>query len=164
MAKREFKPLSWLVTYYDCNADKIKYYDVLKYRQDFIKKLKKKCSTKEEFAKKMRSECMWSYWSKCEWEMIIEIDDDGRVWLSPWVGCREPEKVRTDVTDRTDFDWRGFAEDHILNKGWRDGTAKIDVWDQLERHFDEFIDYIWYTRLKYERSDPKYSRETEETV
>ena len=162
MAKKEFNKLSWLVTYHDCNADKIKYYDVLKHREDFIKKLKKKCATKEEFAEKMRRECMWSYWSKAEWEMIIEIDDSGRVWLSPWVGCREPDKVRVDVTDRTDFDWHRFAEDHILNKGWRDGTAKIDVWDQLEYRFDEFIDYIWYTRLKYERTDSKYNRETEE--
>ena len=164
MAKREFKPLSWLVTYYDCNSDKIKYYDVLKHKEAFIKQLKKKCASKEEFAEKMRREYIWSYWSKCEWEMIIEIDDNGRVWLSPWVGSRKPQDVRIDVTDRTDFDWRSFGEDHILNKGWRDGTAKIDVWDQLEWRWDEFVDYIWYTRLKYERADSKYNRETEETI
>ena len=162
--KRDVKPLSWLVTYYDCNTNKIKYYDVLKHKEAVIKQLKKKCATKEEFAEKMRRECMWSYWSKCEWEMIIEIDDNGRVLLYPWVGSRNPQGALTDVTDRTDFDWKSFAEDHALNKGRRDNTAKIDVWDQLEAKWDEFIDYIWYTRLRYERSDPKYDRKTEETV
>ena len=156
--------LSWIVTYHNCNADKIEYRDILKYREDFIKKLKKKCATKEEFAEKMRREMMWSYWSKCEWEMIVEIDDNGRIWLSPWVGSRNPQGTRTDVTDRTDFDWRNFAEGHILNKGWRDGTAKIDVWDQLEWRWDEFVDYLWYTRLRYERDHEKFHRETEETV
>jgi hypothetical protein len=156
--KREFKPLSWLVTYFDCNAQVIKSYNVLKYREDFIKKLKKKCATKEDFADKMRREMMWMFWSRSEWEMIIEIDDNGHVWLKPWVGCREPENARIDVTDRTDFDWRIFAEDHILHKGYRDGTAKIDVWDQLEYRFDEFIHYLWYTRLKYERDDLKFHR------
>lgn len=157
--KREFKSLTWLVTYYDCNADKIKYYDVFKYREDFIKKLKKKCDTKEEFAEKMRREMMWAYWSKCEWELIIEVDDNNRIWLSPWVGCRKPENVRIDVTDRMDFPWREFAEDNILHKGYRDGTAKIDVFDQIEWRWTEFIDYCWYTRLRYERDNPKFHRQ-----
>lgn len=157
--KTEFKILTWLVTYYDCNADKIKYYNILKYREDFIKKLKKKCNTKEEFSEKMRQEMMWAYWSKCEWELIIEVDDNNRIWLSPWVGCRNPENVRIDVTDREDFDWRNFAEDHILNKGYENGEAKIDVFDQLEYRWDEFIDYCWYTRLRYERDNPKFYKQ-----
>lgn len=149
--KKEFKPFTWLVTNFDCNAQVIKYYDVLKYREDFIKKLKKKCETKEEFAEKMRREMMWMYWSRSEWEMIIEVDDNNRVWLNPWVGCYESQNVRIDVTDREDFDWRGFAEDNILYKGYRDGKAKIDVWDQLSYRWDEFIDYIWNYRHKYQR-------------
>ena len=163
MAKVEFKKLSWLVTYYDCNADKIKYYDVLKYREDFVKKLKKKCPTKEEFAEKMRREMMYYFWSKAEVEVIIEVDGNNRIWISPWVGCREPEKVRVDVTDRTDFDWKGFAKEHIGKQIFKN-RAKIDIFDQLQWRWDEFIDYLWYTRLKYERSDLKYSRETEELI
>ena len=157
--KKEFRPLTWKVMNFDCNAQVIKYYDVLKYREDFIKKLKKKCATKEEFAEGMRREMMWMYWSRSEYEMIIEIDDNNRIWLNPWVGCYEPDKVRVDVTDITDFDWRGFANKHIIEKGYRSNKAKIDVWDQLEYRFDEFIDYCWYTRLRYERDDPKFHRQ-----
>jgi hypothetical protein len=150
MAKNEFKPLSWLVTNFDCNSQVIKYYDVLKYREDFVKKLKKKCATKEEFAEGMRREFHWQYWSKSEYEMIMEIDDNDRIWLNPWVGCYKPEIIRVDVTDRTDFDWRGFAKKHIGNSRWGN-EARIDIWDQLVYRWDEFIDYVWNYRHKYQR-------------
>lgn len=145
--KKEFDCLTWLVSYYDYNANKIEYYNVLKYREDFIKKLKKNCDTKEEFAEKMRREMMYYYWSKCEWELVIEIDDNDRVWLNPWVGCRNPEDVRIDVTDREDFDWRGFAELHISKQIYKN-KAKIDVFNQLEWRWTEFVDYCWYTKLE----------------
>lgn len=165
MTKREIKPLTWLVTYHDCNADKIKYYDILKYRQDFIKKLKKKCATKEEFAEKLRGEFLWAFWSKAEWEVIIELDDDGRVWISPWVGSRNPEEARVDVTDRTDFDWIGFANEHIGKQIYKN-MAKVDVFDQLTYgdQFEKLVDLCWYTRLKYERNSEKFHRNTEEII
>lgn len=148
--KQEWKPLSWKVACHDCNADEITYYDVLKYREDFVKKLKKKCATKEEFAEKMRRELMWSYWSKCEWEIIIEMNDDGHVWLEPFVGSRDSEKVKIDITDRTDFDWVGFAQEHIGRQRYKN-YAKIDVWDQISYRWDEFIEYVWSYRHKYQR-------------
>lgn len=155
MKKEYNNSLTWPVVYYDTNADKIKYYDVLKYREDFIKKLKKKCNTKAEFAEKMRREMMYYFWSKCEWELIIEIDSDNRVWLNPWAGCREPKKVRIDVTDREDFDWKSFAGVHIGKQIYKN-EAKIDVFDQIEWRWPEFIDYCWHTRLRYERDNPKF--------
>ena len=101
---------------------------------------------------------MYYYWSKCEWELIIEIDDNNRIWLNPWVGCIEPENVRIDVTGREGFDWEGFAKEHI-NKQIYKNKAKIDVFDQLEWRWSEFIDYCWYTRLKYERNTPKFCKQ-----
>lgn len=157
MIKREFKPLSWKVKNYSVNDNRLWDYDVLKYREDLIKKLKKQCSTKEEFAEKMRREMMWQYWSRAEYEVIIEIDDDNRIWLKPWVGCRNPDEVKIDVTDDTSFDWRGFAKKHIDRQIYKN-KAKIDVWDQLEYRWGDFIDYLWYTRLKYERDSAKFHR------
>lgn len=157
MGNKEPNKLSWFVTYYDCNADKIKYYDIFKYREDNIKKLKKKCANKEEFAKKLWGELMYSFCSKCEWEMIIEIDDNGRVWLSPWVSCRDSDKVRVDVTDRTDFDWLGFANEHIGKQIYK-SKAKVDVFDQLTYgdQFEKLVSLCWYARLRYERKNSKF--------
>lgn len=150
MAKREFKPLTWKVKNYLIGTDKIWDYDVLKYREDQIKQLKKKYSTKEEFAEAMKRELRWKYWSRAEYEVIIEVDDNNRIWLSPWVGCADPESVKIDVTDDESFDWRGFANLHIGKQVYKN-KAKVDVWDQISHKWPEFVDYVWNYRHKYQR-------------
>lgn len=61
MGKQKSKPLSWVVKNYEINGNVIEDYDVLKYGEDFIKKLKKKNPDKEAFAKSLRSEMMYHY-------------------------------------------------------------------------------------------------------
>lgn len=155
--QREFKSLSWKVKNFDVNRQVIEDYDVLKYYQDFIKKLKKKCATKEEFSKKIHLEMMCQYWSRCEYELIIEITDGERILLKPWAGCRDEKKATIDVTEDTSFDWMGFAKENIKKQIYKN-EAKIDVYSQLEYVWDEFVDYCWYTRLKYERKDSKFDK------
>jgi hypothetical protein len=148
--KREFKPMSWIVKRFDINHQVIEDYDILKYREDFIKKLKKKCTTKEEFAKGIKNEMQYIYWSRSEYELIIEITEDNRVFLNPWVGCREPEKVRIDVTNDESFDWYDFAKYHI-GKQIYGNKAKIDCYNQLKWVWDDFVDYCWNYRHKWQR-------------
>lgn len=149
--KNERKPLSWNVKHFNCNVQKIEDYDVLRYREDFIKKLKKKCATKEEFAEKLRGEMMYLFWSKCEWELIIRLEEDGHVILLPWCGARDPEEVAIDVTNDMTFDWKSFAEYHIKRQIFAN-EAKVDVWDQIFAKWDEFVTYIWEYRHKYQRT------------
>lgn len=141
--------MKWICQHFDCNAQRICDYDVLKHWENDIKKMKKKSSTKEQFSKYLEFEMMYRYWSKCEYELIVERAGD-RVILSPWAGCREPEKVSIDVTDRTDFDWVGFAEKHI-SLSQRCSVAKIDIYDQLKYRWEEFVDYCWNYPHKYQR-------------
>jgi predicted dehydrogenase len=42
--------------------------------------------------------------------------------------------------------------------------AKIDIFDQLQWKWNEFIDYLWYTRLRYERDNPKFHIHAEENI
>ena len=150
MAKREFTPFSWKVKNY-VFQNKIEDYDVLKYREDQIKKLKKQCATKEEFAKKLRLELQSQYWSRAEYELIIKVDENNRIWLEPWCGCKNVEETRIDVTNDQNFDWRGFAEEHIGKQIYKN-CAKIDIFDQLWWCWTEFIDYVWNYRHKYQRT------------
>ena len=145
------------VKYYDCNANLIRDLNVLKHYEDFIKKQKKKCVSKAEFSKALEHEFRWRFWSRSEYELIIEVIDD-RVLLSPWSGCREPIKVAIDVTDDSSFDWRAFADYHIDKQLYSD-KAKFCIFNQLQWRWDELIDYCWYTRLPYERKNPKFDRE-----
>lgn len=142
--------MSWICQHFDCNKQVIEDYDVLKYREDDIKKMKKKCSTKEEFSDTLRREMMYHYWGKCEWELIICIQNN-RVILSPWLGERELGKASIDVTERTDFDWKGFADMHITISQCCN-VARFDIYDQLKYRWDEFVDYCWNYRHKWQRS------------
>lgn len=144
------KPFSWKAYLFDVNSDKLVEHDVLKYREKLVKELKKKCSTKEEFIDKLMRDFMWQYWSRTEYEMLIYIEND-RVFVQPWVGCREPKDYRVDVTDYSNFDWTKFAELMLYNKGYKTGIAKIDVYDQLRFKFDELADFCWEYKHKYQR-------------
>ena len=149
---KEIKPpFSWKTLLFDVNSQKLVEYDVLKYREKVVKELKKKYTTKEEFADKLDLEFMCQYWSRCEYEMILYIEN-GRVFVKPWAGIRDPEAHAVDLTDRTDFNWLVFAEKMIKECGWRDGTVKIYVYDQLKFRFDELVDFCWNYKHKYQRT------------
>ena len=60
---------------FNVNGKVIEDVDILKYREDDIRKFKKECSTKDEFAERLRREFMWRYWSKAEHELIITITE-----------------------------------------------------------------------------------------
>lgn len=152
---KTYSQLTWNVKVFNINSQAIEDYDFLKYHEDLIKQLKKKSATKEEFAKQLHNEMMYRFWSKAEWELIVEITDDGRVLLLPWCGTRDPEGKAIDVTDDTSFDWKTFAEAHISYQIFK-YQAKIDVYDQIKWRWTEFVDYCWHTRLKYERRKAKF--------
>lgn len=161
MKQTTHKPgdMHWLVKRFNMNKQCIEDYDVLRYREEQIKKFKKQYDTKEEFAEKLRREFQWMYWSRAEWELIIEFTEDGRVLLRPWVGCRDDE-YNVDVTNDTSFDWKGFAKKHI-NSQIYNNKAKVDIFDMLtyEKQFERLVDYCWYTRWKYERKHPKFEKQ-----
>lgn len=149
--------LTWNVKNYDINKHAIIDYDVLKYRQESIKALKKKCASKVDFAEALKRDFRWQYWCRSEYELILSITED-RIILSPWVGSRKPEVESIDVTEDTSFDWHLLAAKVAKEYGTKD-MYKIDVWDQLSIRFDEIVDYCWYTRLLYERDHPKFHEE-----
>lgn len=134
--------MKWTVKHYDYNIPAITDYDLFPYFEEFLLKLKKQKLTREEFAKEIKSELMYHYWSKCEYEIFIEKENDGRIYLLPHCGGKEKDVAFLDVTDDTSFDWKGFAEMHIKMQIYGN-KAKIDIWNQIEYRFDEFIEYCW---------------------
>lgn len=146
-----------LVKYYNTNGNRIEDYDVLKHREFEIKQLKKKCTTRDEFAEFLRREFMWRFWSKAEWELIVTKGEDGRVILSPWCGCVDPDDCSVDITDDESFNWSGFADEHIKRQIFKN-QAKIDVYDQIMYggRFEDLVTKLWTTRLPYERDNKKF--------
>lgn len=153
--------LEWNVFYYDMNGNKITTYNIFKRcsYNEYLKEAFKKCKTKDEFAEVLRRELQYYFWSRAEWELIIEITEDNRIFLIPWCGCRNPEETKIDVTDDATFDWRGFAELHISKQIYKN-KAKIDVYSQLTYgdQLDRLVDYLWDIKLKYKHRNPKLDK------
>ena len=137
----------WNVYHYNINSNKIETYNLFKNGtfMSYIRKANKKYNNKEEFAKQLKRELQYYFWSRSEYEVIIEITEDNRIILYPWVGCKAPEKCRMDVTNDTGFDWGGFTKKHINLQGYKI-KAKIDVYDQVMYDWEKFLDYVWENR------------------
>lgn len=141
--------LEWNVFYYDINRNKITTYNIFRHGifNKYIEKAFKTSKTKEEFAKILKRELMYYFWSKAEWELVIKLDEDNHIFLIPWCGCRNPEEVKIDVTNDTSFDWSGFAKKNIERQIYKN-EAKIDVYDQIEYVWDNFLEYVWDSKKK----------------
>lgn len=138
--------MEWYVYKYDINKDKIKKFNVFDYwvfNIDVVEGLKK-CKTKNEFSKSIKSKAMYYFWSKSEHELIATLTEDNRVLLTPWCGCRNPDKATIDVTDDS-FDWKGFVKKHIGKQVFKN-EVKIDIYDQLNYVWKDFVDYVWSCR------------------
>lgn len=136
--------IEWNVYHYNINRDKIETFNMFDHWRflEHTKKAARKHKTKEEFAEQLQSELLYYFWSKAEHELVVEIKEDNRIFLSPWVGCREPEKIKINVTDDTSFNWLEFAREHV-NRQIYGNKAKIDVYDQVMFKWKEFVDYCW---------------------
>ena len=92
----------WMVLYHNRNAKKIEPHNVLHHggiREDIVKATKK-CKTKEEFAKELRSNLLYYYWSKCEWEVLI----------SPWISHHNDRDIKVDVYWQVMNNWDKFLD------------------------------------------------------
>lgn len=144
--RRTRNKITWKVLNYNINLNQIEQYDVLTYREKQIKQLKKEAENKEHFSELLNREMMWQYWSRAEYELILERIDN-QLYLKPWVGCRNTDEVKIEVTD--DAFWSEFAKSRY--RSWWGNECKIDIYDQLIARWEEFVEYLWTTHLPYER-------------
>lgn len=88
-ALKEDTNMEWNVFYHDINKRQIRTWNIFnhdRFRRDVEKHLKE-CTSKEEFAEKLRSELFYNFWCKAEYEVLI----------SPWVGGSRCEEIKVDI-------------------------------------------------------------------
>lgn len=144
------KDLVWNVYYHNINSNEFKPYNIFQHGGfiEDVERYLKKYKNKEEFANKLKLSLMYYFWSRCEWEVII-TKKDGRIIMVPWVGRRED--IELDVTNNEDFNWTGFynkmTEKYVVEKD----SVKIDVYDQVSFRWDEFVDYVFNSKVRRTR-------------
>jgi len=134
--------MEWSAWYHNFNRNQLESFNIFNHGgfTRYAKERFVESETKEEFAEGLRRELQYYFWSKCEYELVI-TNVDGRIIMTPWVGRRE--SVSLDVTDDENFDWVDFYEWIAYQKYARDGSIKIDVYDQVRYRWSEFVDYCW---------------------
>ena len=141
--KKKVEDLQWYVYRYNINADKIEPFNIFchwKLCED-LEKSRKKYKTRDKFVEQLRRELSYFFWSKSEYELIVELTSDDHVYLYPWCGCRKPEEAQIEVTDELGIDWKEFASLHIAKQIYG-SKAKIDIYEQVMCNWSEFCDYV----------------------
>lgn len=133
--------MEWFVYNYNINKHEIEAFNIFKHGS-FVKYFNihlNAMSDKEQFANVIKEELRYYFWSKSEYELIVRLTDDNRVFLLPWCGSRDPENEKVEVTDDN---WRDFAKLHITRQQ-HINEAKIDIYNQVTFRLYEFINYCW---------------------
>ena len=68
---RKKEVLKFNVLIYDFNSKKVKSYDIMPYLRRCYKEWADKPSTFEEFKKFILEECRCQFWSRCEYELVV---------------------------------------------------------------------------------------------
>lgn len=98
--------MEWNVFYHDINAHKIRtlnIFDHARFNRDVLKYLEE-CKDKDEFAQKLKSELMYNFWCKSEYEIII----------SPWCGGGNTKDIKVDIYTQVMNNWNVFV-DYVWN-------------------------------------------------
>ena len=97
---REYYSLSMFK--HNCNSRSIETFNIFEHGsfREYVKKAAKKYQNREDFAKQLRSEVMYYFWSKCEWEVLV----------TPWISPRESEKKKIDVCWQIMNNWDVFVD------------------------------------------------------
>ena len=151
--------LIWNVYVGDFNTGKIKLYNIFNhysFYNDCVKAKKKFKDDKEGFAEEVRRDLHYYFWSKCEWEIILDHWPSGELYdmrrtltaQDMYSGLKYPEDKLLAAPDKR-FEIRVFPEHN------RFGCEKIDVYSQVMLNWDVFIEYLWNNRkeLKARKKD-----------
>lgn len=126
----------------DFSSRKIETYNVFEHAR-FVRDLyknTKNIKTKEEFGVVLKSELMYNFWSKCEWETIITSFPTG-------ITVDELNRLNTQYErEKAEYGREPYSLCVNLKT-----EIKIDVYTQVMNNWDIFLDYTWNNRAELKK-------------
>lgn len=94
--------MEWSVYYYNTNKNEILTWNVFQHAafRDEVQELLATPIDKEDFVAKLHSTILYYFWSKAEYEIIIE----------PWVGRKDCTPIKVDIYSQIYQNWDRFVE------------------------------------------------------
>jgi hypothetical protein len=110
-------PMEWYVIYHDVNKNEMTKFNIFNHFSfsEDVKKNLKKIKDKDEFSKKLKSDLMYYFWCKSEYEIIV----------SPWCGGRDTKDVKIDIYTQVMMNFNIFL-DYVWNSKKRKKSKKED--------------------------------------
>ena len=147
--------LCWKVYVGNFNTGEIEkhnIFDHVSFYNDCVKAKKKFKDDRDGFEDEVRRSLMYYFWSKCEWEIVLDHWPNGEYYelrkvlslqklydAMNAVGEGYPDSKLLATMDRR-FEIRVFPENNRFQ------CEKIDVYEQVISNWEIFIDYLWNHR------------------
>lgn len=148
--------LSWNVYIGDFNSGKIKCWNIFNhwfFYDSCVKAKKKYKDNMEGFAEDVRSNLMYYFWSKCEYEVVIQPWPSGELYelredvkirhlnqMMSEAGIKYPRSNTFRLQEDREVTIHVFPKDNVFH------DRKIDVYEQVMNNWDIFIRYLWDNR------------------
>ena len=155
--------LCWNVYVGDSNSGEIKPFNVFNhygFYHDCLKAKKKYKEDKAGFAEAVKHSLMYYYWSKCEWEIVLQHWPSGECYSmrrEALAGkfCEAMASIGNSY-DESDL-WAvkpdSMVTIHVFPMRNRYNDKKIDVCEQVMNNWDVFIDYLWNNRKELKEKE-----------
>ena len=130
------KILEYNVYIEDINAGKIKSYNIFgnnRFYEGVYKAYQtyKKDECIEEFKEEVKNQLMYSYWGRCEYEIVITS------W-PPHIDVEEIDKLKKEIEEHdSKYNWKQVKATANLSI-----SEKISIYDQIMLNFDIFFNYL----------------------
>ena len=94
--------MKWNVFYHNMTTRKIVQFNIFDHSRFCrnVQELLKDFDDKEEFAKQLKSELMYNFWCKSEYEVII----------SPWCFDYDKSNIKVDIYSQVMLNWEIFVD------------------------------------------------------
>lgn len=130
--------LVWNVFRHDINKSEIEVFNIFdhwKFAKETEENLKK-YKEKERFATALKTDLIYYFWSKSEYEVVITS------W-TPYIDMKELDRLND---ERTEYREKYFKEPFHLDVRLN-VRSKIDIYEQVMNNWDIFLDYVWNSKI-----------------
>lgn len=150
--------LCWNVYISDFNSGLIKTYNIFNHAAFYDACVTAKRKHKDDaagFAEEVRLNLSYYFWSKCEWEIVLQHWPSGEVSrMRRNVTCGELANAMEHIGKGYSEEelWGAVADREMIVEVFPAKTRfrdeKIDVYDQVMKNWDVFIRYLWNNRTE----------------
>lgn len=133
--------LEWNVIRFNINHHQVEPFNIFNhgsFNDDVIKNFQKNKDDKTKFLEELRSDAMYYFWGKSEYEVVVH----------PWIGGRDGDEKKIDIFYQLCNNWNLFSE-YVWNYLY--SAYKLNRWAVVGFDYDKALELIQTIELLCEK-------------